>query len=193
MKNLMVAALASMAVAFPIFAEMSADVLIWNVDTTQDAASYDGATRNFDSIKFWAVDSNGDTTDLTGLTYLGPDYLLDTPNEGIVGSGGAIANFNGVSTSDGDFYTNLSGYDSGYTFMAELYLNGSTIDRMLMPLSWSDFGDALVRNLTTDQLDYYLDSVTPYNMASTMVPEPSSGLLLVIGGALLALRRRRAA
>ena len=193
MKNLMVAALVSMAVAFPLFGETSADVLIWNVDTTQDAASYDGATRNFDTIKFWAVASNGDTTDLTGLTYIGPDYLLDTPDEGILGSGGSIPNFNGVSTFDGDFYTNLSGYDSGYTFMAELFLNGDTVDRMLVPLTWSDFGDALVSNLTTDQLDYYLDSVTPYNMASTMVPEPSSGLLLVIGGALLALRRRRIA
>ena len=69
--------LAAVAATAPLWADTSADVLVWYVDTKTDNASYDGATRAFDTIKFWAVDSNGMVRDLTGQTYTGPDYLLD--------------------------------------------------------------------------------------------------------------------
>ena len=78
--------------------------------------------------------------------------------------------------------------------MAELYLGGTTVDRMLTPLTWSQFMDAVVSGLTQEKLDQFPEALpNPYNMASSMVPEPTSGLLLVIGGSLLALRRRRVA
>ena len=190
MKKLMCVVFAA-ALAGASWAETSADVLIWDINTKKDGASYDGATRNFDSIKFWAIDSDNKETDLTQYTYIGPEFLLANDAEGLAGSGGEIAGDG--TTSAGTFYTDLSAFKEGYTFMAELYLNGTTVDRMLTPLTWTQFANSVVGGLTGDMLDQFPTMPAPYNMASTMVPEPSSGLLLVIGGALLALRRRRVA
>ena len=191
MKKLMSVVFAA-ALAGTAWAETSADVLIWDINTKEDKASYDGATRNFDTIKFWAIDSNKQETDLTQYTYIGPEYLLANNTEGLAGSGGEIAGDG--TTSAGTFYTDMSAFKEGYTFMAELYLGGTTVDRMLTPLTWSQFMDAVVSGLTQEKLDQFPEALpNPYNMASSMVPEPTSGLLLVIGGALLALRRRRVA
>ena len=191
MKKLMSVVFAA-ALAGVVWAETSADVLIWDINTKEDKASYDGATRNFDTIKFWAIDSNKRETDLTQYTYIGPEYLLANNAEGLAGSGGEIAGDG--TTSAGTFYTDMSAFKEGYTFMAELYLGGTTVDRMLTPLTWSQFMDAVVSGLTQEKLDQFPEALpNPYNMASSMVPEPTSGLLLVIGGALLALRRRRVA
>ena len=191
MKKLMSVVFAA-ALAGTAWAETSADVLIWDINTKEDKASYDGATRNFDTIKFWAIDSNKKETDLTQYTYIGPEYLLANNAEGLAGSGGKIAGDG--TTSAGTFYTDMSAFKEGYTFMAELYLGGTTVDRMLTPLTWSQFMDAVVSGLTQEKLDQFPEALpNPYNMASSMVPEPTSGLLLVIGGALLALRRRRVA
>ncbi len=191
MKKLMSVVFAA-ALAGTAWAETSADVLIWDINTKEDKASYDGATRNFDTIKFWAINSNKQETDLTQYTYIGPEYLLANNAEGLAGSGGEIAGDG--TTSAGTFYTDMSAFKEGYTFMAELYLGGTTVDRMLTPLTWSQFMDAVVSGLTQEKLDQFPEALpNPYNMASSMVPEPTSGLLLVIGGALLALRRRRVA
>lgn len=191
MKKLMSVVFAA-ALAGTAWAETSADVLIWDINTKEDKASYDGATRNFDTIKFWAIDSNKQETDLTQYTYIGPEYLLANNAEGLAGSGGEIAGDG--TTSAGTFYTDMSAFKEGYTFMAELYLGGTTVDCMLTPLTWSQFMDAVVSGLTQEKLDQFPEALpNPYNMASSMVPEPTSGLLLVIGGALLALRRRRVA
>ena len=191
MKKLMSVVFAA-ALAGTAWAETSADVLIWDINTKEDKASYGGATRNFDTIKFWAIDSNKQETDLTQYTYIGPEYLLANNAEGLAGSGGEIAGDG--TTSAGTFYTDMSAFKEGYTFMAELYLGGTTVDRMLTPLTWSQFMDAVVSGLTQEKLDQFPEALpNPYNMASSMVPEPTSGLLLVIGGALLALRRRRVA
>ena len=191
MKKLMSVFFAA-ALAGAVWAETSADVLIWDINTKKDGASYDGATRNFDSIKFWAIDSDNKETDLTQYTYIGPEFLLAKEAEGLAGSGGEIAGDG--TTSAGTFYTDMSAFKEGYTFMAELYLGGTTVDRMLTPLTWSQFMDAVVSGLTQEKLDQFPEALpNPYNMASSMVPEPTSGLLLVIGGALLALRRRRGA
>ena len=191
MKKLMSVVFAA-ALAGTAWAETSADVLIWDINTKEDKASYDGATRNFDTIKFWAIDSNKRETDLTQYTYIGPEYLLANNAEGLAGSGGEIAGDG--TTSAGTFYTDMSAFKEGYTFMAELYLGGTTVDRMLTPLTWDEFKSSVVGGLTQDIIDWDPDSLpSPYNMASTMVPEPTSGLLLLMGGALLALRRRKLA
>lgn len=182
------------ALAGAAWAENSADVLMWYIDTKTDGASYDGATRMFDTIKFWAVsDVNNEKTGLGDLTYVGPQDLLDKTSA--IGTGDTIAAMNPPTTYDGTFYTDLRGFESGYTFLAELYVNGSVnpVDRMLMPLTWEDFQGHMISSLDLVNDLNLNPSLGLYNMASTMVPEPTSGLLLLVGGAMLALRRRRAA
>lgn len=196
MKKILIV-LAAVAATAPLWADTSADVLIWNVDTKTDGASYDGATRKFDTIRFWAVDVNDEniTQDLVSQTYTGPSYLLNGDSSGLAGSGNAITAFNydgtGSTTYDGPFYTNLTGYDTGWNFMAELSLGGEVVDRMLSPLTWTDIQGYVI---SADIVDAFPTvGAKVYNMASTMVPEPTGGLLMLMGGALLALRRRKTA
>ncbi len=168
--------------------DTSADVLVWYLDTEEDM---ENTGAEFDTIKFWAVDVNDSnhTIDLAERTYV--------LNSGAAaGSGDTIllSDAGGEPTSIwGDYYTNLSGLETGYSFWMELYLGDTKVDRMLKPVTWDQFQGHMIASSGIGE-DFNLpDSVELYNFASTMVPEPTSGLLLLIGGALLALRRRRVA
>ena len=176
-------------------AESSADVLVWYIDTTHGAiAGWEPGPREFDTIKFWAVDvETNERIGLGGKTYAGPEDLL--AGDPAVGSGDSISVISAPdpTTYDGGLYTDLSEYDIGYTFLAEVYItgNGDPVDRMLKTLTWADLQEYMVSSTDLMRDLDLMPSHGMYNMASTMVPEPSSGLLLVIGGALLVLRRRR--
>ena len=180
----------AVALAGATWAENSADVLVWYLDTEEDM---ENTGAQFDSIKFWAVDSQNAKVNLAERTYTGPGYLLaGTP---AAGSGDTITvpNNQAPTTIYGTYYTNLSGYDSGYSFWMELYLGGTRVDRMLQPVSWSDFQQHMVASSGLANDISLSPEAGAYNFASKMVPEPTGGLLLLMGGALLALRRRRSA
>lgn len=102
---------------------------------------------------------------------------------------------NGVgSAATGPFTTDISGYGSGYSFFVELLTYNSNTDswgtNRLLAYSYDRLMDA-----------GYIDAgagLKPVaggstNFSMTHVPEPSSGLLMLLGGALMALRRRRRA
>jgi len=166
--------------------DTSADVLVWYLDTEEDVWT---SGAEFDMIKFWAVDANDTRIDLAGKTYEDPNSLFaGTP---AAGSGDTIT----LETSDtmfGTYYTNLSGYESGYSFWMELYLGDSRVDHMLKPVAWENFQDYVISASSINDFNLSADPGA-YNFASSMIPEPSSGLLFLMGGALLALRRRRVA
>ena len=189
MKKSLMAILAA-ALAGAAWADTSADVLVWYLDTEEDM---ENTGAQFDTIKFWAVDANNTTVNLADRTYTGPAYLLaETP---AAGSGDTITvpNDQAPTTIYGTYYTNLSGYDSGYSFWMELYLGDQKVERMLQPVKWEDFKDYMVASSGLSNDLNLSPEAGAFNFASKMVPEPTSGLLLLMGGALLALRRRRSA
>ena len=193
MKKSLMAMLAAVLAGTAWATETSADVLIWYIDTEESAAVTDGSWSEFDTIKFWAVDVNDSshTIDLADRTYIDAEHLLaSTPT---AGTGNTITLPSGVAPTDyyGSYYTNLSGLETGYSFFMELYLDGQRVDRMIQPVTWDQFQGYMVSSSGLGNDLNLSPDLGLYNFASTMVPEPSSGLLLLIGGALLALRRRR--
>lgn len=85
--------------------------------------------------------------------------------------------------------TDLNGYEStGYSFYVELYNAGQSVYKGYA----SSYTDLLASGYisTTGVLTPTVLATGGFNGAA--VPEPTSGVLLLIGGAMLALRRRRA-
>ena len=188
-KSLMVilaAALAGAAWA----GDTSADVLVWYLDTEEDT-EHTGAS--FDTIKFWAVDANDNKIDLAGRTYATGQELVESSPAAGTGDTITVPNEVAPTTVWGEYYTNLSGLETGYSFWMELYLGDTKVDRMLKPVTWDQFQEYMVSSSDLVNDLNLSPAAGLYNFASTMVPEPSGGLLLLIGGALLALRRRRVA
>lgn len=80
-----------------------------------------------------------------------------------------------------------SDYSEGWSFFIELWNNDNG--------NWSTVGSSS-QTYTYAQLQPYMHSTMSMGTLATIsptvvVPEPTSGLLMLVGGALLALRRRR--
>ena len=211
MKKILVTILAAtaMGVSIPAMAdgvgESSADVLVWYLDTEY---AKEGKGTTFDTIKFWAVDSDNNKLGLGGLTYDDPSSLMadryadlngrsvNKQGQPTTSSKSSISTGYLADSSTDNYYTDLSTlkFDNGYSFLMELYKNGNdkAVAWMDFPISSSLSGiqEALHRLSELDSSFAQTEGFA-YNMGEQMVPEPTSGLLLLVGGALLALRRRR--
>ena len=190
-KSLM--AILAVALAGTVWAgDTSADVLVWYLDTEEDAVTWEGDPE-FDTIKFWAVDVNDSNhkINLADRTYVTGQDLVESSSAAGTGDTITVPNDVRPTTVWGEYYTNLSGLETGYSFWMELYQGDEKVDWMQLPVTWDQFEEYMVASSDLVN-DLNLQPANGlYNFASTMIPEPSSNLLLLIGGALLALRRRR--
>ncbi len=84
-------------------------------------------------------------------------------------------------------------YSSGWSFYIELMNNDNgswtTVGTINKGSSNWDYDDIKSSIYSSSSLS--MSMVTPLSSGTAHVPEPTSGLLMLVGGALLALRRRR--
>ena len=89
-----------------------------------------------------------------------------------------------VKGDDGNFYEQVFNLSLGTIDAADDRANAAAFDTLI-----ADGQSAMLPNTTLDITD--LPSAG-WSAAGSDVPEPTSGLLLLVGGAMLALRRKRA-
>lgn len=198
-----IALMLTVGVAFvaTALAETSTDVLMWYLDLGDSPE--DGIhSQTFTSLDFYlrSTDDPSQTISLNQYTYLNPDD---------VGTGNGAGTASGIDGSfAGVYHTDLAGAGNidytKYEFMLALYNGGSLV-------AWSetlfngepepvlkgalDSANALYNRASGGDLNpsEIPAGATPYNFGPHMVPEPTGGLLMLVGGALLALRRKRKA
>lgn len=184
MKRLVLGAL--LAVASTVFAEGSGEVLWWKIS-------------DFSNIK-------AENSDLTAgelgvnaarIRYEGNDVVAYLPIYAVDGNGGSWPSVGDGSAAllPGGFFSSLGNTSSSsYKFILEL--GNWTKDRGWTSTSMES-APAYYDYLKTEQhIAEWIDTVpnyaTPWTPTSfTVVPEPSSGVLLLAASAMLALRRRK--
>jgi len=167
MKKILILLCAS-ALAVSASAEVAA--LYWMVGDTSPVENYEYA-------KVGVVPSGSDVTS-SSKTYL--DSYYDAGNVSLLAKG------------EGPTYADISAYSTGsYSFFVELFnYEGGTLVSV-------GHGDYYSYTQLLDSGYISTGGLSPTMATATFtggnyIPEPTSGLLLLFGGALLALRRRRA-
>ena len=158
--------LCAAAIAFAGVA--NADALYWQIDTANaGAGGYSGSEAAYAQL---VPVQNGTAYDYSsGRLTLGDDAF--------------------VAAGDGPFLTDLGSYgSSSYSFFVEIYNNSGDVVHTGYAVNYNDLLSS--GYISTSGV------LTPTALASggfngASVPEPTSGMLLLMGGALLALRRRR--
>ena len=168
----------------------------WKMGTAIKAPNADGSlgTANAGaatlSMYLWLVDEatyNSATADSIIADYSGSLSSASASVTGKSGAAGGTAKTDGLSYSSSENTTYygivLTEYKSGDTTMyiankAEAVINTAGTD-------------ATVSNLSKNWGGGTGPAITSWSSAGGDVPEPTSGLLLLVGGALLALRRKQ--
>ena len=165
MKN--VFKIAAIALASLVVVTAKAEALYWQVDPGSSDQEFQYAILNVTGGEF------GDSSRMLA---------------GAAAEGTAPNQYVSVQNTDISDYAN-----SSYSFFVEMANynnnNGSwDVVKAGTPVNYTDLSDYIA---TSFQEGLDLVHNGGYNMGSSAVPEPTSGLLLLMGGAMLALRRRR--
>lgn len=168
------------ALAFAFLTTASASELWWTINDTDGTISVDGKDVTWDSAKLCA-------------NKIGYNYIDDT--------GSTFSKVSLEQLQDiGMAATELGSYGSAYTFYIELYNGDNVVGRSFVTkgpvgtakgaVSYSDLSASVFIDA------FETPSVSPYTGFATfttanVVPEPTSGLLVLIGALALGLKRKR--
>ena len=175
MKKVMFFAVAAMSAAFAMAADDLSTVMYWQVL----ADKVDSAVGQYDTASFYVLDGDNVTRTQIG------EFVWDTTQ---TAGASAIDSTPQITYSSVD----LANY-TGASFLAELYFyNGSGFDTVgtSTPISYSELAKYMIRDIPGSSAIPPAGVFAPSFAAA--VPEPTSGLLMLLGVAGLALRRRRA-
>ena len=198
MKRILVTAICAAAFGLAAWAD-GTDVLMWYLNLGESEHEGTANSTAFDSINFYMVDSSDKSrtpkVNLNARTYENVGDLQKGQNAGISAGDGVYI---------GNYYTDLSGIDNinNYEFMMTLYKGGDLVAWTKWLYNDNLEADQHVKLATMATGLYSLGAngdliggdsgLTPYGFGKDVVPEPTGGLLMLVGASLLALRRRRA-
>jgi len=142
---------------------------------------------------YWQINNNPNNDQYAAVAVMNGDTVVGYAN--ILDGDGGVVIGNLVAADDAMSqmqYADISGYDSSYKFVVEmLSTDGSTWERGWTagtPMTYAELaaaGYVSEGGISAGSVNSWTSSVT--------IPEPTSGLLLLVGGSLLALRRKRRA
>ncbi len=183
MRNKIIAALLTATFASVV----SAQVLYWQVNSDVQISgdtSKVGSTWNYAMLYAYSGDDASTATALTS-------YLFNSDGSSSTGSTYVDKNYFEDNTPA---YANLGTDYTGYSFYIELVNRvdgtGTGIARS-DTISYSNLGSAL-QNAVEFNNNWSSINALGANMTTfTAIPEPTSGLMLLVGAAILGLRRKR--
>ncbi|MCQ2389927.1 MAG: PEP-CTERM sorting domain-containing protein [Kiritimatiellae bacterium] len=170
MKTLKFFALLSALTALPVLGDVEA--LYWQVTSDMNPEPI-----AFSAAAFAAVDGSGTVS-----------YLTDA-----AGNAWQAANADSTTAVIASLLSSDT-YSSGYSFYIELmnqdaggnWYTAGSVNNNGVNYSWSDIQAHVYSSSSMS-----MSLATPLTSGTAHIPEPTSGLLMLFGGALLALRRRR--
>lgn len=161
--------------------------IYWMVDKNATGTEIGG--DSIDGQKYMAkvvaLDSKVSWTDqMDGKTYLNL-YSIDNTASSIDGNIGVEVGIGSAVTGiqNLQYFANVTGYLTGYTYFVELWNEGGVVARS-EGLPYEQASIAALADISTPGMLW-----AP--MTFVAAPEPNSALLLLIGCATLALRRRK--
>ena len=195
MKKILFAMLFSVGTALSAMAS-DMDMLVWQIDLI-DSWVYEGSETlpSFNKINAW-LQSGKNIVRLEPLTYTTADHssVYDVTVDPPVITGGIDPD--GYTTTYATDLTNYSNDDyGGYELMMQLWNNDTlvAVSDNLFDSNKHLYLSDLVRTTFTSDMDPSSMIASINQLGGHVVPEPTSGLLMMLGAGLLALRRRRRA
>lgn len=163
---------------------VSAQVLYWQVNPSVSitgTSTTEGNKWNYAS--FWKVDSENNATLVTS-------YTLNT---------GSSTEVNYVDTTylsgSTPAYVNYTSDYAGYSFYIELSNYSEATDTNVGVARSTTFDSSSFGNALQDAVNFNANwssiNAVGSSLAFTAIPEPTSGLMLLVGAAILGLRRKR--
>ena len=182
MKNKVLTALLTAVIA----SVASADILFWQVNsdvTIEGDTTKVGSTWNYASL--YAVDSTDAIVSSAPFT----SYTWDSTGD--ISSGTTLI---GKDAFDPSAYANIGNDYTGYSFYIELInVVGDTETGIARSekIGASDLSNAIRSTADFNAGWSSINAMGSSSLTFTAIPEPTSGLMLLVGAAILGLRRKR--